>query len=255
MQPIILLIALVAAVQFATSQTTFSIGTAGTIGGSSYSTSMYKVDSDCACGFYANGEGNSQSVGIEAYVRSTVAPITRLVGFIGISNSRSNSTWIEPGDSLPYIDSTNGQVLFTNLEHKLSYDTRGRSISAGLGLEYGIVSLTPIVRVTHVTTASTVNRMSFVSPGAGVFKEQPNVEYEDNGRTIVYLRVPNTDHTSVLVDAGAMVGVSLETDIWGVRFVGSAQAYFLAGINNIHIAYPTKMNYEYGARLFAGIGL
>ncbi len=236
------------------SQTQVSLGITGTLGAACVSTSMLRV-SDCPqCGIYGTGNGSSESIALEGYLRHSADSRLRFISVLGVSKLNARSSWQKRSEPTPSIDQ-NGNVLMTINGFELSNNSTSTGFALGAGIEWGSLSLIPMIRASMVSNASTVSRFVIYEPRDAVLSPWPGFETEDGGRTLVLERISTSGHTSTLLDAGLLVGYTLTFSLAGVDVETALQAYAMRGLTSLHRNFDSKLSYEAGGRLFLGIRL
>lgn len=236
------------------SQTHVSVGLAGASGAGTVSTGMVRVPNCTTCGTYGSGSGSSETVNLEAYLRSGASSGMHFISLLSVSRNAARSGWRQLADRLPFIDSA-GNIGYSETGYDLSFWSSSTGVMLGAGVESGSLSLLPILRVSFVSEASTINRLQIIEPASAVFSPEQGAEYEDGGRTLVLERISTSGHTSTLLDAGLLVGYTLTFSLAGVDVETALQVYAMRGLTSLHRNWDSKLSYEAGGRLFLGIRL
>lgn len=236
------------------SQTQVSLGITGTLGAACVSTSKLRV-SDCPqCGIYGTGNGSSESIAFEGYLRHSADSRLRFISLLGVSKLNARSSWQKRSEPTPSTDQ-NGNVLMTINGFELSNNSTSTGFALGAGIEWGSLSLIPMIRASMVSNASTVSRFVIYEPRDAVLSPWPGFETEDGGRARVLERIQTSGHTSTMIDGGVLLGYTFLFNLAGANVETALQAYALRGLTPIHRNYSTTVSIEAGGRVFLGIRL
>ncbi len=181
-------------------------------------TDVYLANEPC-CGQYNTGEGAAYGAGIELSMSTRVADAVGLRVISGLFSFSAVDRWTEPGDQLPSL-APDGSVVTSTSEHQLRLKMHGMSVLLGGGLEYGGVSIVPVVRLTYLFDASTHNSMHLLSRDAAFDPSLigPDVEYFDQGRGVRIQTLGPDDHRQLLFDLGLQIGYHVGFEVFTVPF-------------------------------------
>jgi hypothetical protein len=175
---------------------------------------------------------------------------------LSVGPRSTNSAWEQPGDELPSIDPANGELVNSQIQHRLKFHAQGVSVQLGGGVEIRNLSVMPLVRLTRHTSASTTASMHLIAPERATFDPTliPGADLVDGGRSFILETFDESRHNPLRIDAGLAVGYRSELSVLGSSVTSMLQLYGLTGVNSIHTHFNTVPLIDIGIKLYIGVG-
>lgn len=205
-----------------------------------HSSSFQSVSGDVLCPTFTGGTKNGYYAGI-SFEYLLGKPRESKSSIIGRAVYNTFPAFFQQGgDVLPSIDSANGNVVFSEVEHTadIEYSTFDIELIYKLNLfnsNFGVV-VGPTVG--FVTGVQRVQRMNLISPTNAVFKEKPGTKYENFGRTAITAEDDIPGHSAMRLAIKA--GVQYEITVGRILVVPCA--YYNFGVTKLSDADNLRVN-------------